>query len=278
MLKGIDVSNFQKINNYDLFNQNRLAFVFIKATEGIYKDRHFKIHNDGFARTCLLKGAYHYFRFKTKAKDQADEFINTVGTITDFDLPPVLDIEDITENYSQSTCETEIQIWLDTVENALNIKPIIYTGNWFWANTNYLNNSAKFKNYKLWVAGYGPNYLPMFGGWEHPTFWQYDDKGFVHGISGKNTFIDLNYYLDSIDNLWLLSRSKTLSPASFYQSKVEALQYILNLNGFNTGIQDGIFGNKTLEALHLWQLRNGLPQQDFINPKNWQSLFGLINI
>jgi lysozyme len=275
MLRGIDVSFYQKFDNYEKLNESRMAFVFIKASEDLHKDPSFDVHNNGFSRTCLLKGAYHFHRFKTSAKDQADFFINTVAsTFSSMDLPPVLDLEDEDGNLSSGQYENEIQIWLDQVEQALHVKPIIYTGRGFWTDPSKLNNSLKFKDYLLWHAQYAPNYLPLYGGWEKPAFWQYG-QGYVIGLSGANAVIDLDDYLGDIGSLWSQTSKGLIQPSLFYNSKVEALQYILNLNGFNAGLKDGIFGTNTLNALHKWQTQSGMANEDTVTPKMWQSLFGL---
>jgi GH25 family lysozyme M1 (1,4-beta-N-acetylmuramidase) len=56
-IKGIDISHYQRFDNYAAFDQGQLGFVFIKATERIYKDCDFINHREGTKATCLLRGA-----------------------------------------------------------------------------------------------------------------------------------------------------------------------------------------------------------------------------
>jgi lysozyme len=185
----------------------------------------------------------------------------------------VLDVEDPTEQLTPGQCEAEIQIWLDLVEEAFQVKPVIYTGRWYWADPTRLNNSAKFKEYPLWHSKYSPQYPPLYGGWETPLFWQYSQNGSVQGLLGTNVAIDLNYFLGNIEALWNNTSQGLIEPSNQYNPKVEALQYILNLNGFDAGTQDGKFGARTLRALHARQQET--PAKDSVTPKMWQELFAL---
>lgn len=280
MLKGIDVSHYQRFDNYQLLNQSQLAFVFIKATEGIYKDRDFATHSKEFSKTCLLKGAYHFLRFKTSAKEQAENFIKTVKPLhTEFDLPPVLDIEDTREEMTVQNCEDIIQEWLTLVQKEFNQPPIIYSGGWYWTDPAHLNNSAKFSQYPLWTSRYHKTeYKPMYGGWSKPTFWQFTDKGFIEGLQGNDAAIDLNYFLGDIEELWKLTNQHEIIPSGKYNPKIEAVQHMLNLKKFNAGTPDGVFGDFTLTAFQNWLRHNNLAVENKITPKHWQLLFGLSGV
>jgi lysozyme len=278
MLKGIDVSHYQRFDNYEMLNHSQLAFVFIKATEGIYKDRDFAIHSNGFAKTCLLKGAYHFFRFKTDPKEQAKNFIDTVKPLhTPLDLPPVLDIEDTREEIKTvQECEQMIQVWLDDVQQAFGQPPIIYSGGWYWTDPVHLNNTAAFSRYPLWTSRYSKSgYQPMYGGWQKPTFWQFTDKGTIDGLEGNNAAIDLDYFLGEIEDLWKLTKASDIKPSNTTEPKIMAVQHMLNSKKFNCGTPDGIFGDFTLTAYQNWLKSNRLPVEDRITPQNWQLLFGL---
>lgn len=53
---------------------------------------------------------------------------------------------------------------------------------------------------------------------------------------------------------------------------VRAWQTFLNLNGYDCGTNDGIFGNKTLNAVKAWQKNHGLVADGIIGPKTWATL------
>lgn len=53
---------------------------------------------------------------------------------------------------------------------------------------------------------------------------------------------------------------------------VRAWQTFLNLNGYDCGMNDGIFGQKTLNAVKAWQKNHGLTADGIIGPKTWATL------
>ncbi|HEV8514100.1 MAG TPA: GH25 family lysozyme [Cyclobacteriaceae bacterium] len=277
MLNGIDVSSYQKFSNYELLNDTNTAFMFIKASESIRQDPMFRIHNEGIAKTKLLKGAYHFLRFSHTGEEQANAFINSVGpTLGDYDLPPVLDIEDISENIDVNATETFIKAWLDTVKAKYKVDPIIYTGAWYWKDKTRLNNSSSFAIYPLWVSAYASSYPPPFGGWSTPTFWQYSEKGTIAGLVGTNAAIDLNYFLGDINALWKMLPASKTNKYSELGPKISAVQYQLRKK-VDTAIQvDGKWGDKSKAALEKWQVAKSFSPSDSFDPVQWQSLFDLL--
>jgi lysozyme len=276
MLKGIDISHYQSFSDYEALNRSGLAFAYIKATDGISHDSAFEKHDKAISKTSLLKGAYHYLRFDAGGDIQAQNFVEKVKPVFSvLDLPPVVDIEDINAKIGPAKSEILIQSWLDHVQAALGVKPMIYTGKWYWGDPKHLNNSKKFSSYALWTAKYAASYAPMYGGWTTPAFWQYSEHGHVTGLTHAADEIDMDYFLGDIDALWSHTKSGHIAPSNQYNPKVEALQYILNQNGYHAGTQDGKFGNTTLAALHAWQDHNHIPRQDSITPGLWGQLFGI---
>lgn len=53
---------------------------------------------------------------------------------------------------------------------------------------------------------------------------------------------------------------------------VKALQTFLNLNGFCCGVADGIFGQKTANAVAAWQKANQLVPDSIVGPRSWAVL------
>ena len=47
---------------------------------------------------------------------------------------------------------------------------------------------------------------------------------------------------------------------------------MLALNGYNAGVVDGIFGAKTLNAVKMLQLKNGLSVDGIVGQKTWAVL------
>ena len=198
---GIDISHYQDIIQWDSLmvltdgarrtirskitakDIKPVSFVFIKATEGsTMKDRNFHKHWKEAEKRNIAKGAYHFFRSSKRGKDQARNFINTVGKIGPNDLPPVLDIETIHKGCSHKTLNARALEWLKTVTKHYGRKPIVYSSASFIENI--LCDEIK-QNYPIWVAHYGTD-KPRYEKW---NIWQFTDKAVVYGIEG---YTDLN--------------------------------------------------------------------------------------
>lgn len=164
-------------------NIKKVSYVFIKATEGTsMKDKHFHNHWKNAGKHDIRRGAYHFFRSSKDAKQQALHFIQTVGPLSDDDLPPVLDIETIHKGCSRKTLNEKALIWLKTVENHYGKKPIVYSSASFIERNLYKEIS---ENYPIWVAHYGAA-RPRCKKWH---IWQFADNASVYGIDGE---VDLN--------------------------------------------------------------------------------------
>ncbi len=195
---GIDASHHQVDIDWDTVAIQNIDFAFIKATEGRdFKDNCFTHNWQELKRVKIRRGAYHFFHPNLSAKEQANNFINTVDMHFG-DLPPVLDFE-VTNNVAKTEVLAQLQIWLDLIENHYKIRPIIYTNQKLYFK--YLLNN--FKDYPIWMARYNtiePNMLSQ----REWSFWQYGNKGTVKGIEG---FVDLNVFKGSLLDLENMSLS-----------------------------------------------------------------------
>jgi lysozyme len=198
-LTGIDVSHYQGHVNWGAVRGAGCAFAFAKATEGAGDtDPFFATNWAGMKAAGLLRGAYHFFRSEQDAAQQAAHFLSTVQLGTG-DLPPVLDIE-IADGVSGAALVGGVQTWLDAVEPAAGVTPIIYTDASFWnANLN-----AQFGAYPLWIAHYtaAPAPTPLPRGWSDWTLWQYSQSLHIEGVNGA---ADHDYFNGTLDSLQALA-------------------------------------------------------------------------
>jgi lysozyme len=191
---GIDVSHYQGNVDWDLVKAAGISFAFAKATESTtYVDSQFKTNWQGLKSAGLLRGAYHFFQAGSDAAAQAENFIKTIGALEPVDLPPVLDIESA-GSATNSQIIAGLQTWLDTVEQGLGRKPMIYTNASFW--NAHLNN--QFGNYPLWIAHYDVASPKIPAGWSEWNFWQYSQTGHVQGVSGS---VDTDWYNGTYQDL-----------------------------------------------------------------------------
>ena len=90
---GVDISHYQGKVDFKKMEKQDIKFVFIKATEGAkYKDKMFEKNYQDAQKNEMCVGAYHFFSTKSGGKEQADNFIKTVGDLKG-KLPPVVDVE-----------------------------------------------------------------------------------------------------------------------------------------------------------------------------------------
>lgn len=188
-IHGIDVSKFQKNINWSAVEQMQvdkihISFAFIKATEGITRqDANFKQNWQRAKKAGIIRGAYHFFYSTRDPFKQVINFQNVVQ-LEPGDLPPVLDIE-VHNNQPPAQIRSTARIWLEEMEKAYGIKPIIYTNIHFYET--YLGE--EFDDYPLWVAHYYQKERPSTKkSW---LFWQHSDMGRVNGIS---TTVDFNVF------------------------------------------------------------------------------------
>jgi len=200
---GIDVSHYQSDIDWDYLaiycDENGKAyrhrpkgktymqpvfFAIMKASEGgSIQDDVYSVRMKEAKRHGLVRGSYHFFHFDSPAERQVDNFLE-VAQWTEGDLPPVLDVESDKE---VEACGVEVAkdmmlTWLQTVEDRLGVRPIIYTRERF--KEKYLDDS-RFSKYDFWIARYGKT--PEVD-W---LMWQLSDKGLIKGHEG---YIDLNIY------------------------------------------------------------------------------------
>ncbi len=188
-MHGIDVSHYQ--DNIDWtavkamqVKQVKIAFAFIKATEGLEDlDNNFRRNWFNCKQANVPRGAYHFFNSGKSGKAQAENFIVNVS-LKKGDMPPVLDVEQ-TNGASAENIQQRVKDWLVMIEQHYKIKPVIYTNIDFYEN--FL--AGQFDDYPLWIAHYLAQEKPRIR--RNWTFWQYNETGHVNGIDAN---VDFNVF------------------------------------------------------------------------------------
>lgn len=192
-VKGIDVSAYQGIIDWDIISKQNIDFVFIKATEGSnFVDERFSDNWKSGTKTSLRIGAYHFFSYDSVGSTQAENFIKTVPKI-DGMLPPVIDIEFYGDKEKNPPSKVDVQKNLSEMIYLLKayygLQPIIY---------------ATQKSYELYVSGsFFENDIWIRSVFSAPKmkdnrpymFWQYTDREKLDGYNGKEKYIDMNVFL-----------------------------------------------------------------------------------
>jgi len=198
MIPGIDVSHLQKEINWKEVKKAGVRFAFFKATEFVinstrlYVDTEMTRNAIGTAENRIHSAPYHFFRTHIPGAAQANAFLDTIKDIP-FSLRPVLDLE-LAGIRGAALCK-EVHDFCLTVEDSLDVKPIIYTSGGFWRSymiQDKFDNVLRFSGYPLWLAQWGflmPRPLFPFAG---TNFWQYSETGRLPGIV---THVDLNWFM-----------------------------------------------------------------------------------
>lgn len=204
--RGIDVSRFQGKIKWQQVAKTKTRFAFVQASRGrgddcavvpesCGRDLYYR-RNYRRARAYGIRvGAYHraFAGGRTTAgvtldaRAEADVFISEVGAVSSGDLLPALDVEHPFGGLNAQRLQLWLRTWLERVEAALGVKPIIYTNASSWSATGDTTEFALAGN-PLWVANWGvpePAVPADYWGGQGWSIWQYTSSGRVRGIAGN---------------------------------------------------------------------------------------------
>ncbi len=178
-VSGIDVSDYQGSINFAQVAGSGVRFVFAAADDGMISRTLYPSYKAGAESAGLAFGAYDFFEPGQDPVAQANKFLADAA-LGSGNLLPVLDVEGA-GGMSPSTLMEHLSAWLKTVQDALGVRPLIYTAKSIWDPDVEAGLAAE--GYPLWVASWAapPPVLPSE--WSDWEFWQYSDHGSVPGIS-----------------------------------------------------------------------------------------------
>ncbi len=191
-IRGVDVSHYQGVINWQVLADQDIQFAFIKATEGsTYVDPRFAENWAQAQRSGLRVGAYHFFSFDTSGAAQAENFISRVKA-WDTMLPPVVDLEfygDKEKNPPRrEAVRAQLNILLRRLEEFYGKKPILYVTE----ATYEMYIAGGYGDYDIWFRNVvAEPHLADGRAW---TFWQYTNRETLPGYEGQERFIDMNVF------------------------------------------------------------------------------------
>jgi lysozyme len=194
--RGIDVSKYQGTIDWNRVRNAGVTFAFIRVSDGVtYKDPKFASNWTNAKAAGVIRGAYQFFRPAQSVTAQANLFLQAIGTYQPGDLPPVIDVE-ATGGLSPSQIASRVRQWVDIVEQATGVTPIVYTGKYFWRDE--VGGPASFEPNPLWIAQYTSKCPDIPSPWTRWMFWQHSDRGRVDGIQGN---VDVNKFNGTLADL-----------------------------------------------------------------------------
>lgn len=200
LIKGIDVSHYQGVVDWNKVKASGIQFGICKATDGPNRvDPTFSKNWPAIKGAGLVRGAYHFGHAGFDANQQAEFFSQTVGQTGAGDLKLALDME-VNDNHSAADVGNWVKTFVARLTALRGGPPMIYTGAYFW-NTFVKVNSLGATS-PLWIARYpnniaaanGPGNLPA--GWNNYNIWQFGTTE-VNGVGGA---VDTNIFNGTADD------------------------------------------------------------------------------
>jgi GH25 family lysozyme M1 (1,4-beta-N-acetylmuramidase) len=198
-LPGIDVARWQGEINWQSVAGSGVVFAFIQISRAIDDiDVRFESNWAQAKAAGVLRGAYQRFQPHQDVNGQADLFLAKLAANGAGELPPVLDVED-TGGLGPAAIASAVRQWMDRVEPVVGVKPIIYTGKYFWQDK---VGGADFTDHGLWIAQWSVTCPDLPSPWTGWQFHQTSATGRVPGISGD---VDLNLFNGTREELLALA-------------------------------------------------------------------------
>ncbi len=200
MIKGIDISEFQTVTDWNKVKAAGIRFVIIRTGYGVtYTDSEFLNNMKGAISVGLPIGIYHfsYALNAAGAKAEAERVISLLAPYKKYvTLPVYFDFEDDTVSYAKKQGVTlGAKAFNDhTVAFCEAIKAAGYRpGTYF--NLSYYDNwvdKSRLSGYNRWFAQYN-----SYAQCDWYDVWQYSSSGSVNGIAGR---VDMNQADESFLN------------------------------------------------------------------------------
>lgn len=218
MLKGIDISEFNGIIDFEKVKNAGINFVMIRATFGRKKeDKLFHKNIKGCIDSGLPFGLYYYSYAidEETAKEEVEFFLKSVSKYRDYiHYPLVIDLEDSDDYKKDRNALSKENITNIGVIACNKIKeagfiPMIYANYDYYKN--YLDEE-KIKDIPKWIAWWNQN--ANIDKTKY-SIWQYSNTGIVEGIGTKvdlnESFFDYQKYTNYLNNIVKINKIRLLT-------------------------------------------------------------------
>ena len=215
MLKGIDISEFNGIIDFNKVRDSGINFVMIRATYGRKKeDKLFHKNVKGCIEAGLPFGLYYYSYAvdEVSCKEEVDFFISRVSKYKEYiQYPLCIDMED-SDGYkkernaiSKENLTNICKIACETIREKGFISMIYANADYF---KNYLDEEI-LKDFPKWIAWWSQN--ANIDKTKY-SIWQYKSTGIVDGIGTKvdlnESFFDYQKYTNYLNNIIKINEIK----------------------------------------------------------------------
>jgi lysozyme len=193
---GIDVSRFQGDINWAQVAGANVKFAWIQISRSLTDiDVKFPYNWQQAKANGILRGAYQRFHPAQDVIAQAKLFLDKLGPFQSGDLPPMLDVED-SDGLNATQIAAAVKQWMDYVEPRVGVRPLIYTGYYFWRDS---VGNADFSQHPLWIANYSATCPLIPDAWTKWTIHQYSSSVMLPGITANT--VDVNKFNGTLEQL-----------------------------------------------------------------------------
>lgn len=207
-MKGIDISEFQGIIDFEKVKKAGIEFVMIRASYGRKKeDKFLKKNVEGCIKNNIPFGFYYYSYAVDEATaiEEVDFFLKTISPYKEaIRFPLVIDMED-SDGYkkernaiSKENITKICKLAIDKIQGKGFIGMIYASLDWF---KNYIDEKEVEKIPK-WLAWW--NEKAEFDKQKY-SIWQYTSSGKVDGIGTKvdmnESYVEYNKYIEYLNNV-----------------------------------------------------------------------------
>lgn len=197
-LFGIDVSYYQGDIDWNAVAGDGVVYAWTRVSHSTqFQDPKFQQNLTGARAAGIHTGVYQYFEPSEDPIAQAQLLIDLTGPLLPGDMPPMIDVES-PDPVAPAAYADAIAKWIGHIEAAYGVKPMIYTGYYYW-NDNV--GSDQFVDYPLWIANYNPGCPLIPDYWPQWTFHQFCACGSIAGISGDVDSNNFNGDLAALEGL-----------------------------------------------------------------------------
>ena len=200
--KGIDVSTFQGVIDWEAVKNDGVEFAIIRCGFGDdltkYDDAQWKRNADECTRLGIPFGAYLY-SYAASIEEAQNEAAHALRLLANYDLsyPVYLDLEDNTVGACSNELIGQIADVFCSMLQQHGYRVGIYA-NTSWWNTKLTSDVFQNTTWHKWVADWR-GYCGYTGKY---SMWQYTSSGNVSGISGGNVDMDYGYlHFDTVGDV-----------------------------------------------------------------------------
>nr|MBA3539619.1 hypothetical protein [Deltaproteobacteria bacterium] len=206
---GIDVSRFQGAIDWQKVKNADVVFAYIQISRSLTDlDLKFDYNWRRAKEVGIIRGAYQRFQPDQDVVGQANVFLDALGPYQPGDLPPMLDVED-DGGLAPAVIAQRVRQWMDLVEPVVGVKPVIYTGFYFWRDE---VGNADFSEHPLWIANYSATCPLVPDRWATWTFHQYSSSAMIPGITANT--VDVNKFNGTRAQLLALASTEICGDAT----------------------------------------------------------------